>query len=30
MAFFSERAENQDAVADLIGNGIVFTPWEGG
>jgi Ca2+-binding RTX toxin-like protein len=27
---FSESAENRDAVADLIGNGIVFTPWEGG
>lgn len=24
---FSESAENMGAVADLIGNGIVFTPW---
>jgi hypothetical protein len=30
LGFFSESAENKDAVADLIGNGIVFTPWGGG
>jgi Ca2+-binding RTX toxin-like protein len=29
LASFSESAENKDAVADLIGSGILFTPWQG-
>jgi hypothetical protein len=29
LGFFSESAENKDAVADLIANGIVFTSWHG-
>jgi Ca2+-binding RTX toxin-like protein len=29
LAAFSESAENKDAVADLIANGILFTPWHG-
>lgn len=29
LASFSESAKNQDAVAELIGNGIVFTPYAG-
>ncbi len=29
LAAFSESAENKDAVADLIANGILFTPWQG-
>ncbi|GAA5230811.1 hypothetical protein GCM10025794_28820 [Massilia kyonggiensis] len=29
LAAFSESAGNKDAVADLIANGILFTPWQG-
>jgi hypothetical protein len=29
LAAFSESAENKDAVADLIADGILFTPWHG-
>ncbi|WP_267874924.1 type I secretion C-terminal target domain-containing protein [Massilia sp. Root335] len=29
LAAFSESGENHDAVADLIANGILFTPWQG-
>jgi Ca2+-binding RTX toxin-like protein len=29
LAAFSDSAENKDAVADLIANGILFTPWQG-
>jgi hypothetical protein len=29
LAAFSEGHENKDAVADLIANGILFTPWQG-
>jgi Ca2+-binding RTX toxin-like protein len=29
LAAFSESAENKDAVADLIADGILFTPWQG-
>jgi len=29
LAFFSESAENVDAVAQLIGQGIAYQPWEG-
>jgi hypothetical protein len=27
LAFFSESVENQDGVAELIANGIVYTPY---
>lgn len=29
LAAFSEGHENADAVAELIANGILFTPWQG-
>jgi len=29
LAAFSDSAENKDAVADLIADGILFTPWQG-
>ncbi|WP_373887954.1 DUF4214 domain-containing protein [Massilia sp. WF1] len=29
LAFFSDSPENQDGVAALIGNGIVYTPYGG-
>ena len=29
LAFFSESAENVAAVAQLIGQGIAYQPWEG-
>ncbi|MFL6635227.1 MAG: DUF4214 domain-containing protein [Massilia sp.] len=29
LAAFSDSAENENAVADLIAGGILFTPWQG-
>jgi hypothetical protein len=29
LAAFSDSAENENAVADLIAGGILFMPWQG-